>query len=252
LIHTYEQEIQKCGWKGGIPYWDWTLDSADDEAFFSSPIFDNKTGFGGNGKYIGGNFSNPAEGLKVNTPWDVPGRSGGGCLDSGPFAGLKANLGPEASVEPTSYCVRRDFSAQSLRDMSGPAMVKEGNAQKDYGFFDQVTELSTHSGGHWGIGGLYGTMTDKWASPADPLFYLHHANVDRSWWSWQSKDLRSRVYDISGPIVPFDYGNQAAGNVTMDTPISIFETERTQVKGKVWDVMHIQKGPLCYVYDSLY
>lgn len=235
-----------------MPYWDWTQDAIDDETFLSSPIFDNEHGFGGNGDFVGGNWSNPADGLHVNTPWDVPDRSGGGCLETGPFAGLMSNLGPEANIESNPHCIRRDFSPGSLRNMSGSDAVATGMAQEDYGFFDRVTELSIHSGGHWGVGGLYGHMTDKWSSPADPIFWLHHANVDRSWWSWQSRDLGKRVRDISGPLVAFDYQNAQGGNVTLDHPIEIGETESMKLKATVSDVMHIQKGPLCYQYDELY
>jgi tyrosinase len=167
-MHAYEQELQTCGWKGGVPYWDWTLDAAgpdnDTSVFFNSPIFDNKHGFGGNGGWVPGNFSNPEPGLPVNPPWDVPDRSGGGCIKKGPFAGLKSNLGPGNGTAFNPNCIRRDFAPLSFRDMSGPDAIKDGMGQKDFGFFDRVTESTFHSGGHWGVGGLYGTMTDKWQS----------------------------------------------------------------------------------------
>ncbi|CAF3562928.1 unnamed protein product [Fusarium graminearum] len=254
LMHAYEQELQTCGWKGGVPYWDWTLDAAgpdnDTSVFYDSPIFDNKHGFGGNGAWVPGNFSNPEPGLPVNPPWDVPDRSGGGCIKKGPFTGLKSNLGPGNGTTYNPNCIRRDFAPLSFRDMSGPDAIKDGMRQKDFGFFDRVTESTFHSGGHWGVGGLYGTMTDKWQSPADPLFWVHHANVDRAWWSWQIRDLKKREKDVSGPLVNFDYANQAAGNVTLNHPIAIFETR--QLKAKVKDVMHIRKGLLCYDYEDTY
>lgn len=162
LMHAYEQELQSCGWKGGVPYWDWLLDAGDDETFFSSPVFDTEHGFGGNGDWVPGNFTHPE--LPVNVPWDVPDRTGGGCVKDGPFAGLQSNLGPDASVEYNPHCVRRDFAPYSYYNFSGPAAIEEGMSQPDYGFFDRVTESTFHSGGHWGVGGLYGTMTDKWSS----------------------------------------------------------------------------------------
>lgn len=55
---------------------------------------------------------------------------------------------------------------------------------------------------------------------------------------------------MSGPLVNFDYANQAAGNVTLNHPIAIFETR--QLKAKVKDVMHIRKGLLCYDYEDTY
>lgn len=147
--------------------------------------------------------------------------------------------------------MRRDFSYGSLLNMSGPAMVEAAMALPDYGWFEYTTdESSIHPGGHWGIGGLYGTMTDKWASPADPIFWLHHSNIDRSWWSWQTRDLEAREFDISGPLVSGDYGNLLGGNATLGSEIWVFLTGTLYLQ--VADVMHIQKGPLCYTYDELY
>jgi tyrosinase len=38
-----------------------------------------------------------------------------------------------------------------------------------------------HGGVHIWVGG---TMSDAAVSPADPIFWLHHANLDRLWWTW--------------------------------------------------------------------
>lgn len=173
MIHLYEEEIQTCGWEGGLPYWDWTLDAAD---FANSPIFDTETGFGGNGEWVPGNFTHPDPDLVVNTPWDVPDRTGGGCITDGPFAGMVTNLGPADGIALNPHCIRRDFAPESFANMSGPTLVEEGMSQPDYGWFDRVTESTFHSGGHWGVGGMYGHMTDKWASreclrpPLSPFF----------------------------------------------------------------------------------
>jgi tyrosinase len=38
-----------------------------------------------------------------------------------------------------------------------------------------------HGSVHIWVGG---TMSDASVSPADPVFWLHHANLDRLWWGW--------------------------------------------------------------------
>lgn len=38
-----------------------------------------------------------------------------------------------------------------------------------------------HGAVHLWVGG---TMSDASVSPADPVFWLHHANLDRLWWQW--------------------------------------------------------------------
>jgi tyrosinase len=48
-------------------------------------------------------------------------------------------------------------------------------------------------------------MLDPFNSPGDPLFYLHHAWMDKLWWDWQFRDLENRLADISGPnVMPAD------------------------------------------------
>ncbi|KAG6828512.1 hypothetical protein H0H92_007729 [Tricholoma furcatifolium] len=37
---------EECGYKGTIPYWDWTRDTADVDTLHRSPIFDPSDGFG--------------------------------------------------------------------------------------------------------------------------------------------------------------------------------------------------------------
>lgn len=59
----------------------------------------------------------------------------------------------------------------------------------------QLTEFSSpHGYGHNGIGGV---MSDVWASPSDPIFWMHHAFIDRAWASWQALDSK-RYTSISG------------------------------------------------------
>jgi tyrosinase len=57
--------------------------------------------------------------------------------------------------------------------------------------FHPSVELGIHAGGHGFIGGLNG---DLFVSAGDPLFYMHHAMLDRVWSIWQSLDFDTRVY----------------------------------------------------------
>jgi tyrosinase len=47
--------------------------------------------------------------------------------------------------------------------------------------FQRKLELGPHSDVHLAVGGTMATAV----SPADPLFWLHHANLDRLWSTWQ-------------------------------------------------------------------
>lgn len=94
-----------------------------------------------------------------------------------------------------------------------------------------------------------GQDTDRTAA-IDPIFWLHHSNLDRAWWSWQTRDLEARIRDISGPLFPQDYHNKEGGNYTVNSVIRVGITNPSEVQ--IADIMHIQQGPLCYTYDQLY
>ena len=48
-----------------------------------------------------------------------------------------------------------------------------------------------HSSGHYISGGDPGG--DPMVSPGDPIFYFHHAALDRLWWIWQMQDPDARI-----------------------------------------------------------
>lgn len=64
------------------------------------------------------------------------------------------------------------------------------------------------------------------------------------------RDLQTRENDISGPLVQFDWNNSFGGNITLDHEFHFGQTVRTT--STVREMMHIQKGRLCYTYDELY
>ena len=164
MLYLYEAELQACGYHGAHPYWDWTIDAVSPAGFARSALFDPDTGFGGNGAWIPGNMSDPAPGMDVFSQHDLPDRTGGGCISDGPFRGLVTNLGPLANVTYNPRCVRRDFAPSTLANMSSAARVAEAMRSSDYAGFDHSSEYSIHPGGHLGVGGMYGSITDKWAS----------------------------------------------------------------------------------------
>jgi tyrosinase len=52
--------------------------------------------------------------------------------------------------------------------------------------------MFAHEGGHEEVYGPFGTMAWN-SSPNDPVFFLHHANVDRIWTQWMER--HGRVYE---------------------------------------------------------
>lgn len=175
FLYAYEKELQACGYKGALPYWDWTLDTGSKDDFFNSPIFDPETGFGGNGDWVPGNSSHPADGVEITSGGlDMPDRTGGGCINNGPFKNAINNLGPNANKEYNPHCIRRDFVPSRFMGHSSQANVTEAMNLPDFGTFDRITETSIHGGGHLGVGGLYGTMTDGYSSRESGLRDYHY------------------------------------------------------------------------------
>jgi tyrosinase len=70
--------------------------------------------------------------------------------------------------------------------------------------------MRVHGGGHFTMGPV---GSDMFASPGDPVFYLHHGMIDRVWTIWQSLDPINRHYALSGTGTFLDIPPSA--NVTL-------------------------------------
>jgi tyrosinase len=68
-----------------------------------------------------------------------------------------------------------------------------------------------HGGVHLWVGG---TMSDASVSPADPVFWLHHANLDRLWWVWYNSTPGNHQNPvIVGQISPWTYTEADMRNI---------------------------------------
>ncbi|KAJ7182777.1 tyrosinase [Mycena crocata] len=244
LLNMFETALrEECGFKGAIPYWDWSRDVDSGLPFGKSPVFDPVYGFGGNGADIpnyAGQFGNLS--LMANAGWVAPG-AGGGCVTDGPFASYNLSVGPGTNV--TNHCLQRALN-DNIRGFLSSARIADVTRQSTFEAFRielegaPVTEtMRLHDGGHNAVGG---EMGDRYSSPGDPLFYLHHAFLDKLWWQWVGMNFSSRLDDISGrssvdpPYV----------NVTLD-----FELDMRMLAPTVTirEVMDIRNELLCYTYE---
>src|SRR5690606_39918610 len=144
-----------------------------------SPIFHPTHGFGGNGGYN----------KTMNDALLLEGRGtfwGGNCVETGPFANwtLHVAIGRDFFWDPK--CLRRNLAESSSqwvwRDKEEIVFAQEGFGEMQKWLEGHGMEwLGLHGGGHMVVGGLprnVGSGTDPWTSTLEPLFYLHHANVD--------------------------------------------------------------------------
>ncbi|KAF4498966.1 tyrosinase central domain containing [Fusarium agapanthi] len=106
FVHLYETSLRECGYRGSMPYWDWTLDSKD---MSKSPVFlnDKTRGFGGNG--LNGGFVSPAR----PNPLTI-------CILDGAFNNFTVQYYDNA-LRP--HCLNRGFN-----DGIGQAGKFQGNA----------------------------------------------------------------------------------------------------------------------------
>jgi tyrosinase len=82
------------------------------------------------------------------------------------------------------WSVARDWDAE---EMPTEDQFESQIRPKRFSVFQRSLELGAHAAVHIAIGG---TMNSS-SSPTDPIFFLHHANIDRVWAEWQKKNPRS-------------------------------------------------------------
>ncbi|KAH6991259.1 monooxygenase [Ilyonectria sp. MPI-CAGE-AT-0026] len=228
----------ECGFKGVQPYWDWSID-ADAVDMPNSPLFDPVTGFGGDGKRTGSSEVGYER-----------------CVIDGPFANTNLTLGPgwpySADIGDRPHCFTREFNGGWGNDENGDPIIGDMQASAYnskvmntiYGFdtfADMVSMLEglPHAQVHSVIFGDMGPAT----SPNEPLFFLHHANIDRAWAKWQGRNA-TRLADYTGFQDP---DRSIPASITDTMPVMALADTEPVVK----DYMDTQAGPLCYTYSSM-
>ena len=69
-------------------------------------------------------------------------------------------------------------------------------------------ETGSHGFVHMSVGGLTGNMGNLETAAGDPIFYSHHGNIDRLWYSWEKFGAH---LDPGGafPVISFNYYDEA-------------------------------------------
>ncbi|KAK4183975.1 Grixazone synthase [Podospora australis] len=260
-LYAYEQELAKCGWKSGVPYWNWGLDINGPHL---SPVFDGSdASLGSDGIFI----PNQPDRVIHFTPTlsvVIPPGTGGGCVASGPFSDFTIRLGIFSNltgmpVEPVDgrgdnpRCLERDLNGNPLRRWSSFRNTTEvilshdniwdfqTHIEGDPRFMDSQLELmGPHGGGHAGIGGVAGNPI---ISPYDPAFWLTHSQLDRIYWIWQMLDLENRS-NVAGTSTWINL--PPSPNITVEDTIDVLPHQPTR---KLKELMNTVGGsPLCHVY----
>lgn len=142
-----------------IPYWDWT-----EEAGFPALLKDFVGGDGGTNDIVtDGPFAYSTGNWNITVPPGVAPQ-------------LKRNFGLFGGLPITGH-VTTVMAASNVDSCPwSPASINS---------FRNLLERGTTSGMHNGVHGWVSGNMVTFASPNDPLFFMHHANVDRIWCQWQ-------------------------------------------------------------------
>ena len=87
---------------------------------------------------------------------------------------------------------------------------------------------------------LVKSRTDEYGT--DPVFFLHHAQLDRLWWLWQHQapDRINQYGGASYRDAPASEGSADVGNTLSMGGLA--------PDIQVAEIMDIRRGPLCYTY----
>jgi len=198
-------------------YWNWELDW---EQVPQAPIWNLELGFGGNG-HIGLGYP----------------IAGGYCVDDGPFANTTI---PFVDSKNQPHCLARGFATGSkleqLSQMFRPQALEELFKETSYNSFN----LGLENGPHIAIPRIIQGDFEMLTAPSDPVFILHHAQLDRLWYKWQHADLANRITFYEGRA---GKDNNDSASLSDVIPMGGLAPDIT-----VAEIMSTEAGILCYEY----
>lgn len=181
-LYRFELQLQRYIPDVTIPYWDWTEDAS---APFNSPVWAVDL-MGGNGdmydRYL------VKTGPFAVGQWTIVDTNGN------PAGGLRRQFGRNASTLPTQQHVSSALGETPYDNSQWDPNSSPSHRNRMEGF---LGGRHLHNLVHVWVGGTMLLLT----SPNDPVFFLHHCNVDRLWAMWQSQNP-SQGYQPTGEGPP--------------------------------------------------
>jgi tyrosinase len=143
-------------------------------------------------------------------------------------------------------CIRRDVNprimAYARANVTAPLIA--GSPDMDAFQSEFQRPLGVHAAGHLSIGGDPGG--DFFVGTSDPLFYLHHGEVDRVYWTWQNHGLPERWSAVAGTVTMRN--EPPSRNGTLDDVIDVGHLGPQARLGELTSTMGGFGGLFCYLY----
>ena len=189
-----------------LPYWDWTDHEGVDQRLFT-----NKRLGARNGPLTRGYFAYEAPGMGQNTtnrPSWWPNNFDGWRIPQGLQYGNGAALTRVVNNRPLATTGHIDaiLDTNEYEDGALESWTEPDTGRTTFivkGFRGKV-EFSVPRSHNFCHGWIGGHMGDPRTSPNDPIFYLHHAYIDKIWATWQSQGHAGDAYY---PSTGFDEGH---------------------------------------------
>lgn len=261
-VRSLEQAMQdKCNFSGTQPYWDWTQDSKDLE---HSNMFnpDPDVGFGG--------WGDPNNDFQIST---------GALADLVRAYPVSNHIRRNFTLQPWQYILSPFPDNQSFIDpmtMANTTFTPENAQYLTNNFpgdflnwhFYMEGAPGPHGGIHEILGAdMIGTCPSnapstciggpKW-TPNDPLFFMHHAMVDKMWYDWQYKRPEN-FWSYSGgsiptlatnePVTYADYMEFRNGKPPLTNYSTVLPGDGIFPDRTIFEMMDTMAGPLCYKYE---
>jgi len=168
-----------------LPWWDWTTDPSQPSEIPAAYASDTSNG-----------QPNPLASGPIAA---IPDSQWEG--DSGARQSLIQQTGIDPGPLPAVTFRQPGALPGSPPGLPTPQDVQNALALSNFADFSQQLE-QIHNGVHVWVGG---TMSEIPVASYDPLFYAHHAMIDRLWWLWQLQhpgaDPPARY--LNSPLPPF-------------------------------------------------
>ena len=231
-LHLFEQQLKEVDPTVSLPYWDWTTDSATDSYVWQDDYMGGDGSDDDDEAVMTGPFRKGKWELTVfdyndtvRTPWITRDLGIGGLAPDLPTAEdvEAAQAVPTYDAEPWSA---QSAPADSFRntmegwrdcveDICDPTAGMAAVCTGDHllhnrvhlwvaGEFAFAHELADPGMSHGATPAaladmILGTMAAN-SAPNDPVFFLHHANIDRLWSVWMERHGQQYLPESGGPV----------------------------------------------------